>query len=419
MIKRFIVILTLIFTVITTAQEGASSPYSFYGVGLTTFKGTIENRSMGGLSVYSDSIHLNLANPASLGELRLTTYTIGGTHSSLDLKSGSESESASVTSLDYLAIGIPVGKWAFSFGLVPYTSVGYNIQDIDMETNTGGRYTGKGGLNKVFLSAGYALSKNFSLGAEVGYGFGNVDNTSIFVREGLQYASREVNESRLSGFSYKLALNYQQMLSEKLELRAVGIYSPESSLKSFNSRQLAVIGLTSDGTEIIGGNGSAFIDIDVPESELTLPTAYTFGAGIGQPRKWFLGAEYSSKEATSYSNRSFSPEGAVFTDATAYRLGGFFIPNYNPVSGYFNRVVYRAGFRMEETGLELAGESIDEFGISFGVGLPAGRTFENINLGFEYGQRGTTDAGLLQEDFFNLSISLSLNDQWFIKRKFD
>jgi len=384
MIKRFIVILTLLFTVITTAQEGASSPYSFYGVGLTTFKGSIENRSMGGLSVYSDSIHLNLQNPASLGELRLTTYSIGATHSSLDIKSATESESASVTTLDYLAIGVPIGKWAFSFGLVPYTSVGYNIQDIDEENGIGGRYTGSGGLNKVFLAAGYALSPNFSLGAEVDYGFGNVDNTSIFVREGLQYASREVNESRLSGFSYKLALNYQQMLNEKLELRAVGTYAPETNLKSFNSRQLAVIGLTSDGAEIIGGNGTAFTDIDVPDSELTMPSAFTLGAGIGQPRKWFLGAEYSSKEATSYTNRSFNPEGAVFTDATAYRVGGFYIPNYNPVSGYFNRVVYRAGFRMEETGLELSGEPINEFGMSFGLGLPAGRGFENINLGLEY-----------------------------------
>ena len=74
---------------------------------------------------------------------------------------------------------------------------------------------------------------------------------------------------------------------------------------------------------------------------------------------------------------------------------------------------------MEETGLNLEGESIDEFGISFGIGLPAGRLFTNANLGVEYGQRGTTNAGLIQEDFFNVMIGLSLNDKWFIKRKFD
>src|SRR5690606_21157471 len=107
MIKRFTVILMLLFTVITTAQEGTSSPYSFYGIGLTTFKGTVENTSMGGISVFSDSIHLNLKNPASLGSLRLTTFTVAGSHSSTDIKSGSESENAAVTSFDYLAIGLP------------------------------------------------------------------------------------------------------------------------------------------------------------------------------------------------------------------------------------------------------------------------------------------------------------------------
>ena len=53
----FIFNLTLIFS-----QSGSLSPYSFYGIGENTFKGTMENRSMGGLNVYSDSIHLNLTN---------------------------------------------------------------------------------------------------------------------------------------------------------------------------------------------------------------------------------------------------------------------------------------------------------------------------------------------------------------------
>ena len=419
MIKRFIVILTLLFTVITTAQEGTSSPYSFYGIGLTTFKGTVENRSMGGLSVFSDSIHLNLTNPASLAELRLTTFTVAGTHSNVNVESSTASEKSGVTSFDYLAIGIPVGRWAFSFGLLPYTSVGYNLQSEDPETDTQGRFTGRGGLNKVFLNTGFTITKNFSLGAGVDYGFGNLENKNIFIRENLQYGSRELNESRLSGFSYKFSANYQQMLSDKLQLRATGIYSPETKLKSFNSRQVAVIGMTSDGTEVIADGGNASQDIEVPDSDLTMPSEYTLGVGLGQPRKWFVGLEYTGTEASSFNNRSFAPEDAEFTDASKYRIGGFYIPDYRPNSNYFEKMVYRAGFRMEETGLHVGGEAIDEFGMSFGVGLPAGRNFENINLGIEYGQSGTTTSGLIQENFLNLSISLSLNDKWFLKRKFE
>ena len=41
MIKRFVVIVALLGIVLTaSAQEGTSSPYSFYGIGLTKFRAT-------------------------------------------------------------------------------------------------------------------------------------------------------------------------------------------------------------------------------------------------------------------------------------------------------------------------------------------------------------------------------------------
>ena len=103
----------------------------------------------------------------------------------------------------------------------------------------------------------------------------------------------------------------------------------------------------------------------------------------------------------------------------SFALGGFVIPRYNSFNSYWKRIVYRAGVRFENTGLELKGESINEFGISFGVGLPVGDMFSNANIGFEYGSTGTTNAGLVKENFFNFSLSLSLNDRWFRKRKYN
>jgi len=75
--------------------------------------------------------------------------------------------------------------------------------------------------------------------------------------------------------------------------------------------------------------------------------------------------------------------------------------------------------RFEQTGINIEGQDINEFGISFGVGLPAGKLFSNINVGLELGRRGTTDFGLVQENFFNAFLSLSLNDRWFEKRYYD
>ena len=75
MIRKLLISATVVISSIATAQESTSSPYSFYGLGSLKFKGTVENRSMGGISVYSDSIHINLRNPStSLPELEIYLF---------------------------------------------------------------------------------------------------------------------------------------------------------------------------------------------------------------------------------------------------------------------------------------------------------------------------------------------------------
>lgn len=370
---------------------------------------------MGGLSIFTDSIHVNLRNPAAYGSLKLTNYSLGASNTSIKMESDNASGSNNTTSLDYLAIGIPAGKFGFGFGVLPYTAVGYNIVDIDEEAGTAGRYSGKGGVNKVFLSGGIAINDNISLGVDLNYNFGNIQNKNIFVREGLQFGSREINRSDLSGFSYKLGLDYQRMLKENLKFHFGAYYTPEVKLSSENKRELATIIYSPTGQDLT----VEARDIEVPNTDMTLPSSLTVGTGLGAPRKWFVGLEYTNTAAADFSNRSFAVEGATYNSSAKYRVGGYYIPDYNSLTSYFSRIVYRGGFRMEETGLSIDGEAIDEFGISFGLGLPAGGMLTNINLGFEYGQRGTKNAGLIQENFFTGMISLSLNDKWFIKRKFE
>ena len=66
MIKKIAASLCLLLSLTAVAQEGTSSPYSFYGIGDIKFKGAVDTRSMGGVTVFPDSIHLNLQNPAQL-----------------------------------------------------------------------------------------------------------------------------------------------------------------------------------------------------------------------------------------------------------------------------------------------------------------------------------------------------------------
>jgi hypothetical protein len=47
MIKKIIVSACLLLSLVSFAQEGTASPYSYYGIDVR-FKGTVENRSMAG-----------------------------------------------------------------------------------------------------------------------------------------------------------------------------------------------------------------------------------------------------------------------------------------------------------------------------------------------------------------------------------
>ena len=162
-----------------------------------------------------------------------------------------------------------------------------------------------------------------------------------------------------------------------------------------------------------------------------MPVVTNIGVGLGKLNKWYTGLEYEFRDAID-TNGYLDNTSSAYTFGSANRLslGGFYIPKINSINSYFERVTYRAGIRFENTGLLVNGTpssnnftSINDFGISFGLGLPLGNRVSNLNLGFEYGKKGTTNNNLIQENYFNIRASLSLNAignlSWFQKRKID
>ena len=114
--KIFLILIATFFACsLSNSQNSTSSPYSFYGIGSLNFKGTSENRAMGRISVYNDSIHMNFRNPASYtgknmfsfnNEGRLVKFTVGLGHSETDLSTSDNSSKATNTSFDYLVVAL-------------------------------------------------------------------------------------------------------------------------------------------------------------------------------------------------------------------------------------------------------------------------------------------------------------------------
>jgi|TARA_B100001559_G_scaffold18098_1_gene15011 hypothetical protein len=434
MIKKLMAYAMIVFSTTAIAQQSTSSPYSFYGLGSLKFKGTVENQSMGGISVYSDSIHVNLRNPASYAGSNLSFYnnesrpikfSIGTTFSNTKIETSSASDKYGNFSIDYLALALPINKFGFGFGIIPYSSVGYSLQSRNENDDLTFRYRGDGGINRVFLGFGYQILKGLKVGVDTHYNFGNITNTSIAFGyndqgEMLQYQSRDDRRSDLGGFSFNFGVILDQKISESLDITASFTYTPQSEISSKNKNQFSTIAIDANQVEFVQTTYEIDLQaINLDNTNLVLPSKISFGAGIGKSRKWFLGFDYTLLEASKFSNRFVEIENSTFEDASSVSIGGFFIPKYDSFSSYWKRIVFRTGARFENTGLVVNNESIDEFGISFGLGLPVGRLFSNANIGFEWGRRGTTNANLVEENFYNINLSLSLNERWFEKRKFN
>jgi hypothetical protein len=376
---------------------------------------------MGSISVLPDSIHINIQNPAQLACLKLTGLALGGTYANTKSKTETQEAKARRTSLDYMIVGIPVGKVGIGFGLIPYSSVGYKIGRTAYVTNNNNdtirsiisRYNGIGGVNKVFLGFGYRLTKNINIGGDLQYNFGTIETNNLQYQTDLQYGSRENNVSDLRGVNFDLGITYQTKVNSKYSFFSSLAYTPEAVLTSGNTRNIEIVLVTSSSVRPVETQ-----NIGVADTKIKLPSKLSFGSGFGQVKKWLVGGEITFVQNSVMSNRFTDINGATFENSVRYSLGGFFIPNYNSYSSYYKRMVYRGGVRYENTGLVIQNKSITDFAANIGLGMPLGGTFTNINIGLEIGKRGTKYYNLVEENYINISVGLSLSDKWFEKRKF-
>ncbi|HAH54304.1 MAG TPA: hypothetical protein DCM02_03205 [Flavobacterium sp.] len=403
MIKKILISSCLLLSIVAFSQEGTSSPYSFYGIGETRFNGNVESRSMGGISMIPDSTRINFQNPAGYGNLRLTNFTIAASSSSIKQKSQTSITTAKRTTLDYLALAIPLGKFGAGFGLIPYSSVGYKIEE--KVTDITNRFSGTGGLSRVFLGTGYRILPNLSIGATAYYNFGKIQISSLQIKSDVSSASRDLNVNDLNGVNFNLGLMYQHKMKDKLTLFGSLYYTPKSVLNSINVETIDVVDYNPNYTV-------------TTQTDLQMPQKWALGLGIGDNKKWVVGAEITIQDAGKLYNIYNTKDNVSYSNNERYALGGYFTPSTKPFDSYLKKITYRAGFVYEKSGLIINSTEVNDIGMTLGFGLPISGSFSNLNLGFEFGKKGTTSNDLVQENYLIINLGFSLNDKWFVKSKY-
>ena len=433
--SRFIALgifqLGLIFTLY--AQELTLSPYSRYGIGDIFSNTTTRNAGMGGIGMASDNyFSLNRINPAGYADLVFTTFDISGFSQLSNLRSNNSSENQITAGFQDIGFGFPSNKnLVLVMGFAPYSAVGYNasqLREITLQDTVKyleeNRYNALGGLNQLYFGVAFRFWRNkLRLGANVKYLFGNTrydwTNQVLTIKDTIGVPTFQQLSIRkdvyIKGLSGQVGFVYQDTIkASKRILFRIGAAAEYS------------LNLTGDRFTIFGnGDFSDTTLAGVEYSEIVIPPSLGAGFMINRPGYWAFGADFSYQDWAQF--QYFSDESVLGKQVRA----GIGVEFSDPESfKYGRRINYRFGAYWRQSYIQINDQSIQDLGVTVGIGLPAGlkgnsrlnqgRETSRINLSAELGKRGSLDSNLpLEEYYARFRLGITLNDRWFIRRVVD
>ncbi|MBN2175391.1 MAG: hypothetical protein JW731_14765 [Bacteroidales bacterium] len=425
--KSLLLALSVILLFVETgAQTSISSPYSALGLGNISNVNNIRNRAMGGIGIgVRDNSTVNYFNAASYTSIDTTSFVFGGgiVGNYTEFKTNSISEDFSAISLSHLLFGFPVTKWwKSSIGLIPFSNVGYNVVDEDYNDVLGTTqhvFEGSGGLSRFYWGNAIKPLKFLSIGINASYLFGTIDRTQYvsFPDSAYFVSSKTTSSLTIKDVYLDLGIQYFTNLKDDLSLVVGATFNPKINLganKTFLSQTYYGYLTTIEN----------FKDTVLYEPEkkgtVLMPMGFGIGFTLQQKGKWTIGADYKFDKWADF--EIFGVNDSLVNSHTL-SLGGEYIPNINSITSYLQRINYRLGGKYAKSNLELRNEHIDNFGITFGFGLPLRSlavrgTKSMINLGFEVGRRGTLTNDLIQENYATFYVGISIYELWFIKRRY-
>ena len=404
-----------------SAQNHTKSPYSRFGIGDIGTEAIGMQTGMGNIGAgfrYRNAP--SISNPASYSTQDTLSFIahFGGFSRFTKSNSFTDSDKDWTVNLNHLIFSYPLlnNRWYSIMGIMPYTSVGYNLvqygePDLELGTTVDRHNKGNGGLNRLIWGHSFMFG-NLSLGANVSWLFGTLsyENITSFPFDANAVSVLRINDLKTRGFHFNTGAQYTHKINEKNSITGGLTYEIANKLKV-------------QETSLISYNNTAgYMDtvsyIKNQKKTITLPSGFGIGAFYNNDERWFLGLDYSFRKWSDadlfFSNEDLSNVGKISVGAQYIPLGQRGIRNK-----YYQRVSYRAGAYLSESYFSLQGEKPKQYGLTVGLGLPFRRDNSVMNIAYSLESRGTDKKNLLHERIHIVSINVSLYDFWFLKRKWD
>jgi hypothetical protein len=424
--NRFVGVLLILLLPVNflAGQKQVNSPYARYNIGNLEPAGSFRSLGMGGVATaIRDNSSLYYSNPASYSSIDTNSFIFdfGIDYSMNFLSDASLNSSSDDMNFDHLLMGFPLTKkWGFGIGLVPIANGYYKLSRTITKNDPGydpaiGKYTsfhtGDGSLTNFFFGTGLNLTKNFSVGVNLSWLFGQLRRVNQFDFDDFYYVFNDnsTEKLRLAGMNINYGVQYSASLKNDYYLNAGVSWI---SQKNYKSRyELSDLRYTAYST-------TDTVNYSVNDSVKTnIPGTLSLGISFGKKNKFTVGVDYVS---TRWSAARIPGSEGFTADTRSVLMGIEFIPDRFSNYSLLKRIEYRLGGHIEDNYLIINSEQVKEIGASFGIGVPLRRTQNRANFFIDYTRKtGSQTNNLHTENYYTMGISLNIHDVfWFMKQRY-
>jgi hypothetical protein len=433
MIKKSLIIFVIALStnILSFGQSAINSPYTRFGVGEIDRNGFNNSKAMGGISTgLRERNQINYMNPAAISaqDTMSFIFDVGVKGIYNNLKTTNNNLTYKNVSFDHIAIAFPIKRWWFaSVGVTPYSKIGYNIEQYSPHpyfdtVNVYQDNVGDGGINQLYISNSFKLGKHLAIGFNFNYLFGTIERynqTYIDIPE--SYSTINYDKYTFNKSTFDFGIQYYTDLLDKYFFVLGATYSnkinfaAERETVEFNATNFRLSDVSVVDYVEMSSQFDTLSSSTDGNYEIDVPARFSLGFTTGIKDKLKVGFDYSIQDWTDV--ESLNSIDSYTLDET-FNCGIEYIPNKFSLRNYFKHVHYKAGFYYNKSYMKIDNNQINNYGITFGLGLPIVNQKTRLNVSYTYGKRGTTDNGLIQEDYSVIGLNLTLYDFWFFKRKF-
>ena len=383
---------------------------------------------MGGIGyAFRKGNEVNPMNPASYSSVDSLTFIFdaGLSGQITNFREKQEKVTARSGGFDYVLGSFRLIKHVgVTFGIIPYSNIGYNyysrevLKDVDAIIRT--NHTGSGGLNQLFLGAGWQIIKPLSIGFNFAYLWGTNERSVATSSTSDVNTLTKMYISKVNSFKFDIGLQFEQPLNKNDKMTLGVVVSPGHNTGADPEC------IITNRKSTTGKRDSLRYTLD---DAIELPWAYGIGVAYQHGASLRVGVDYQLQQWGKIMMPEFIDENGkgryelksgLLKDLHRINVGAEWTPNANSMK-FFNRIRYRIGAGYATPYYYInGGNGPKEYHASLGFGIPILNNYNHrsiLNISAEWVRRSA--ANLVKENTFRINIGLTFNERWFAKWKVD